>query len=549
MQIASAFPAFLVAAYAFYFAVFHTLSNMVLSDPLLYDVHARFWLQPNLLAFTLAGVGATTVAQAMVNRLGKPVASAVFVAPSAAGSSQRIHGGPVLLVPAAALAVLGAVGIKYQYSRHLFKMDNSDNIVMNRYGRALLEPLPQGAILITGYDMQWTATRYLQTCEGLRRDVTLLNSAVMSFSWFAAQRHLYPAVSWPGTHLVGHLTPPHAAGGFSLADFFAANSAVDGGAALMRSYDVDPPHPDFKPRNTVNTPSLVLRNHSSGVSPYEPAQPQPRHGGVYFTGTPLFRDTAHSEQFDFVPFGIVDKVVPKYVGARKRLTSGRNITKVDPLSDVRHRVGHRRASSGTDAEAREGRAAWQVVTSVYAPVPPTAKYDAYTWEHATRIDFFSKAVSYASWLLDWAVQPPSQAQLLQLRTKQSPSAGASGAEEPRDLASVLRAAAILEDAMAHQLEDNVTVLPSTFKNLGLAYVKLVRSQQRLPAEDPWPVIPQHEELSPQEKDEAVFRVAASQRVLETWGQFITTPEAKADAGYQTIVQVVNILRTASLKGK
>lgn len=37
--------------------VFHFLSNMPLDDKLLFGVHARFWQQPNVIAFTLLGVG------------------------------------------------------------------------------------------------------------------------------------------------------------------------------------------------------------------------------------------------------------------------------------------------------------------------------------------------------------------------------------------------------------------------------------------------------------------------------------------------------------
>lgn len=39
---------------------------------------------------------------------------------------------------------------------------------MARYGRALMDALPLGSILVTSYDMQWTAARYLHVCEGYR---------------------------------------------------------------------------------------------------------------------------------------------------------------------------------------------------------------------------------------------------------------------------------------------------------------------------------------------------------------------------------------------
>jgi len=48
-------PGALVLFTAFYFAVFHSLSNMPLKDPLLFAVHARFWMQPNILVYIFSG--------------------------------------------------------------------------------------------------------------------------------------------------------------------------------------------------------------------------------------------------------------------------------------------------------------------------------------------------------------------------------------------------------------------------------------------------------------------------------------------------------------
>lgn len=379
---------------------------------------------------------------------------------------------------------------------------------------------------------QWTATRYLQACEGLRPDVQLFNSAVMSFAWFAAQRHLYPSVTFPGTHLVGHMTAPHAAGGFSLADFFAANLASDGGAALLRSYDVSKPHPDFQPRKAANIPSADRSVQAADGAPQ-------RTGGVFFTGAPLFRDTAHAEQFDLLPHGIVERVVPKFGGARRRFSTWRNITKVDPVSDLAHRVGKLRSGGGTDAEAETARSAWAAATRVYNGSVPLMPYDDRTWEHATRLDFWAKAVNYAAWLLDWALQPAPPSRMLRLRPH-TPG-GQAASDEPRDMGGVLEAARVFEQAIAHQIEDNATVLPSTLKNLGLAYVRLVRSGQTLPKSEAWPRIPSHEAVCDARQEEA-FRLAASRRVLQTWGAYLATPEASADPGNGSIAQVVQVLQ-------
>ncbi|CAN0331157.1 unnamed protein product, partial [Hapterophycus canaliculatus] len=44
-------PTALFAALSVYLVVFHWLSNMPLDDPLLFGVHARFWMQPNMVVF------------------------------------------------------------------------------------------------------------------------------------------------------------------------------------------------------------------------------------------------------------------------------------------------------------------------------------------------------------------------------------------------------------------------------------------------------------------------------------------------------------------
>lgn len=90
--------------------VFHYLSNMSLTDPLLYGVHERFWMQPDIICFIFINIG---ISYLYSNFLSIVMPSYVFV----------------LILP---------IMVKYQY----YLMDMSDDYYLYDYGKNLLEFLP-----------------------------------------------------------------------------------------------------------------------------------------------------------------------------------------------------------------------------------------------------------------------------------------------------------------------------------------------------------------------------------------------------------------------
>lgn len=521
-------PLTAVALYALYFAIFHSLSNMPLNDPLLYGVHARFWLQPNAFAFMLVAVG--LAAAALLLQMVSGSRSGDASAPSRRST--------LTSVPIIALAYWWCW---QQYSVNHATMAYGVQEHLDGYGRALLAPLPPNAILITGYDFQWTTTRYLQTCEGYRPDVSILNAPVMSYEWFAAHRSSYPRVLFPGTHLTSHLTATHAAGGFSLTDFFVVNLAADCGTRYLYSYSEDPPHESYanKPRELVNWERSVGSGADADACVHASS-------GVFYAGTMLFaKDDAHTTQFELRPNGLSSQVTFKQAGGANTVMTWRNVTGVgsEQPAHITPPAAHITAAEVDAAEAAWIRAASHFNGSVNVTV-----YDESTWEAAARTDFWAQGVTLGTWMLEWALDAQIQDKELRAKGIIRP---ADDPNDPIDAGVTLRGATILEAALAHQQEQirafnssHLTIQPTTYKNIGLAYVKLVRWPHKFPEGVPLPQLPAARAAGVV-LDEEKWRTAAAERVLETWSYYLTTPAAKTDPGYSSIQHVVQVLANAA----
>lgn len=90
--------------------VFHFLSNMSLQDPLLYAVHERFWMQPNIICFIFINIGISFIFNKCLSYI---IPSYVFL----------------FLLP---------MVVKYQYN----SMDMSDDYYLYNHGKNLLDFLP-----------------------------------------------------------------------------------------------------------------------------------------------------------------------------------------------------------------------------------------------------------------------------------------------------------------------------------------------------------------------------------------------------------------------
>jgi hypothetical protein len=159
----------LLVAWLTYVTVFHSLSNMPLDQPLFHEIHSRFWQEPNLILCVLAGTGFCWVTR-----------RALSLAPAA------------VAILALALVLL-QVGVNYSAE------DQSDNRVVANLARKTLKLLPPNALVISQGDLHWNSLRYMQVCEGERRDVLLLDIEMLEAPWMDAMvRRSYEGVTLPG---------------------------------------------------------------------------------------------------------------------------------------------------------------------------------------------------------------------------------------------------------------------------------------------------------------------------------------------------------------
>ncbi|XP_067936270.1 protein O-mannosyl-transferase TMEM260-like [Watersipora subatra] len=160
----------MLAALISYVTFFCWRANLDVSDSLMREVVERFWLQTNLIWAILFAMGCKFLyiwLKLMIPHMMK-----------------------VALIFALATVCLAR---GWQHCNH-----HSDTTVKD-FASSIISSFPNNSLVLTKGDLPSGTLRYMQFCENIRTDVTLVEQELMSYEWFIPKlAHLYPSVTFPG---------------------------------------------------------------------------------------------------------------------------------------------------------------------------------------------------------------------------------------------------------------------------------------------------------------------------------------------------------------
>lgn len=229
------------------------------------------------------------------------------------------------------------------------------------------------------------------------------------------------------------------------------------------------------------------------------------NGNIFIGGKINYDDHLFNTKYEEVPYGMVRRI------------------------ETRDKA----AAYPVEAYRQESMKSWSIVSNYLASnLPSNIKYPTSTWEWTIVREFFDHMISRSTYLLDLALSSNDGTQQL--------------------LPSIAEAAAWLELATAWDIDGNHESSPSMKKNLGLAYMNIVRS-----SEDDFPVVKdifnsdeQHRHnwwsvTSSQEKQRGDWKAWATIRWKEEWGSFLALDSAKGEQGYEQVKAIYQTVMSSS----
>jgi hypothetical protein len=186
-----------LGGWIYYLLIWHCIfSNLPLSSPMPYNVHSRFWMQPNILLFVMYGVAIEEV-------MGVLSALTPFL-------QNKIVETAVVVVFLSSLL----------YQRLPLNNRSELGWIIHKYGEATLSVIPDQSLLLSHTDIDLNSIRYLRLCENYpsassvspsvndivqekTNQVQQFSTQMMPYPWFSKKQAVYfgnfsmPDLSFP----------------------------------------------------------------------------------------------------------------------------------------------------------------------------------------------------------------------------------------------------------------------------------------------------------------------------------------------------------------
>ena len=187
-----------------YITIFHSLSNIDLRGPLTFGVHARFWMQPNVIIFLWGGVGIRVFATLLLDLFCCIIKcfGRIYNSTYHGDTQNRAFKTPTLVINLRQVITIVFIAVLVAFSGKTLRkrwqqMDQHENWVIRDELLEALESLPPNALVLLRGDHITNGMRYLQTCENRRPDVAMFSDQLVKARWFPLQEDKYPHVVFP----------------------------------------------------------------------------------------------------------------------------------------------------------------------------------------------------------------------------------------------------------------------------------------------------------------------------------------------------------------
>ena len=253
-------------------------------------------------------------------------------------------------------------------------------------------------------------------------------------------------------------------------------------------------------------------------------------GNIFIGGRLNYEDPVFHEKYEEIPYGLVRRIESR----------GYQHRKLDEF------IG--RASGSAESYRIESLHVWSVISRYLSPnLPCEEKYPPSTWEWTIRREFFDHMVSRSTYLLDLAIKererPDQSSYIIPNITNDNGQ---------RVLPAIVEAAAWLE--LASSWDEHYRIpSPSMKKNMGLAYMNIVRSKEPggFPfVQDIFNVGENDNETNAIQKwhrrnwwtgaskgGDDNWKLWATTRWQEEWGAFLNLESSKAEPDYSQIKSI------------